>query len=114
MTIKLEQLLFVLGGTLLSVGLVLGFMPVKANGVGCGTALTGQSDDARLADFRDTLVGGANQYGSYALDGRESSCEDSISSRRTVSLGLGLPGLTLVLVGVGIRNRARLAEQAAN
>ena len=96
MTITLKQLLLVLGGILLAIGIILGFMPVKASGVHCGSALTGKSDDAFTADFRDSLGGGPNADGSLGLSPHGDACDESISSRRTISLALGIPGLLLV------------------
>jgi hypothetical protein len=40
-TITVRQLLFVLGGALMAVGLVPGFAPVSADGGSCGGVFTG-------------------------------------------------------------------------
>lgn len=105
MTVKLEQLLLVLGGTLLGVGLVLGLVPVKADGVTCGTALTGQTDDAFVSDLTASMMGKSTST--------DSSCEDSLSGRRAISLGLGLPGLALAGVGFLVKDNARVTAQDA-
>lgn len=77
MTIKLEHLLLVLGGTLLAVALFLGFMPVTADGASCGGALTGAN----------------------ALT---AACVDALSARRTLTWALIIPALVLIGAGVWV------------
>lgn len=93
MTIKLDQLLMVLGGTLLAIGLVLGVMPVSSEGTPCGTAFTGASRDAHIADL-------TNSFGGRLTD-VNGSCEDALSGRRAPALALAVPGAILAVVGFG-------------
>jgi len=97
MNIQLKHLALILGGTLLSIGLLIGFLPVKQSGIGCGTAFTGQSDNATVSDLTSAMMG-RNQ--NTAAD-----CEDAISSRRVPALALTIPGALLLLVGVGMPSR---------
>ena len=99
MTIPIRQLTWLLGGLLLGIALVLGFMPVKATGIGCGTALTGQSDDAFVSDLTSSMMG--------RLTDNRSACSDAVASRRTVTFALGIPGAVLLLIGAaGLANSA--------
>lgn len=110
MTVKLEQLVLILGGTLLAVALLLAVLPVQAAGVGCGAALTGQSREADIADLGDTLVGGPNSGADHGnLSAHADACSDALSSRRTIALVLGIPGLALLGYGYRIRNEQRQA-----
>lgn len=104
MTIKLDQLLMVLGGTLLAIGLVLGFMPVSSEGTSCGTAFTGASDDAYVADLGSTLVGSAG------VTDVVGSCSDALSGRRAPALALAVPGALLAVVGFGRDRDAKARE----
>lgn len=105
---KLEHLMMVLGGALLAIGLVLGLMPVNELGVSCGTAFTGQSDDAAVADLAGTLVGGSGlgeQVGDLSV--REHACESSLASRRAPALALAVPG-ALLLGGGFVRQQSQV------
>jgi hypothetical protein len=106
MTVKLEQLLMLIGAILLGIAIIFGFMPVKANGISCGAALTGQSDEAHVQDLTNSMTG----FGSMDND---ASCEDSVSGRRTVTFALGIPGIALLAIGGALvgQNRAEAASR---
>lgn len=100
-TISLKQLLLVLGGVLASVGLVLGLMPISHDGGPCGSAFVGSDDTSVEAHVR--AIRGSDPF---AFQG---GCEDAVSSRRTVAIALGLPGL--LLLGGGVMVSAPAAPQ---
>jgi hypothetical protein len=92
MTIQIKHLAAIIGGCLLAAGLLLGFLPVKADGISCGTALTGQSNDAEVSDLTNAMIG---------LPGTNTkvACADSLSSRKATSFAIGVPGMLLLAVG---------------
>jgi len=92
--IQAKHLALILGGTLLSIGLLIGFLPVKQSGIGCGSAFTGQSDNAKVSDLTNAMMG--------RLRSVDTQCQDALSSRRVPALALTLPGLGLVLAGAGL------------
>jgi hypothetical protein len=111
MTVKLEHVLAILGGTLVAVALILGLTPVTTGGIDCGTALTGPTDDAAVADYAATLVGGSNSGPDHGdLLANQHACADSLGSRRTITFALGVPGL--LLLGAAAWARSRQQEQA--
>ncbi len=108
MTLKLDQLLLVLGGTLLAIGLILGFLPASAGNIGCGTAFTGVSSEAQAADLTGAMLG---QDISELTT--ESDCKDTLSGRRTIALALTLPGAALVGAGLYVRSRPQTPGASA-
>jgi hypothetical protein len=103
--VKLEHLLAIIGGTFLVVALILGLMPVTAGGIRCGTALTGATDDAAVADLTATLVGGPNSGSDHGdLLANEHACTDSLGAPRTITFALGLPALLLLGAAAWARN----------
>ena len=77
------------GGTLLAVALLLGSIPVTADGVSCGGALTG-------------------------ADSTSTACVDALHARRVLTWTLMLPAIGLVgagvdLAGPRVRPRSRYA-----
>lgn len=97
-----DQLVKILGGALLAIALLLGFLPVQAGGIGCGTAITGQSREADVADLLATMPGGVNSRANHGnLNANADTCSDALSTRRTIALVLGIPGLALL--GYGYR-----------
>lgn len=91
--IQLKHVLLILGGTLLSIGLLIGFLPVKQSGIGCGSAFTGASDDAAVADMTQAMIGRQTSI--------RTDCEDSLSGRRAPALALTIPGAILLTIGAG-------------
>lgn len=93
MTITLRQLLLILGGVLLSIGLVLGFSPISQDGGPCGSAFSSNSA-ARVEAHTRAMIGSGDPYDFLA------SCQDAKTSRRTVALALTIPGALLGLAGL--------------
>lgn len=91
MTITLKQLLILLGGVLLVIGLVLGLTPISHDGGPCGSAFISSDDTSRESLDRSMSIGG--DWRAF-----EAGCTDAVSSRRTIALALTIPG-ALLLVG---------------
>lgn len=89
-----NRLIFAAAAVLL-VGLSLGFAPMSAAGVDCGSAFVA-SDDASAADFLDTMSGNAPRTG--ILGGVDAMCDDKRSDR---GLFAWLILFTAVVLGVG-------------
>jgi hypothetical protein len=84
------QLLAAVGGLLLLAALILGLSPVKASGFDCGNAFY-TKDEADLGDLTNAFLG-VKTYVAW-------SCDDNLSSRRTLTWTLGGVGLAALLVG---------------
>lgn len=91
---KSAWLALALGGLLLLVGLVLGFVPVSAGGSSCGSAFVA-SDSALADDYSAVLSGGSLNDATRAAD-----CDSARSMWRVPALALSLPGaLALAVAG---------------
>lgn len=95
MTISLRALLLILGGTLLTIGLALGFTPITYDGGPCGTAFTGRGDAQYREEFTRTLAGPGPSYEGFA-----EGCADARSGRFPLALGLSLPGAAMLLASI--------------
>lgn len=105
MMMRVEHLLLMLGGALLGVGLILGLMPVTAEGVSCGTGVTGASGDAFVSDLTSSMLG--------RTGGADRACADALSSRRAVAWGLLIPGAVLTGAGLIVLRRTRVEAELA-
>ena len=97
--------LVTVGAVLLLAGLVLGFVPLSAGGVGCGSAFN-PSDDAFVSDLADSMAGNEGE----AIAG----CDDQRGDYRPVALALSFFGLGLLDAGVAAVGSARGAVAAAD
>ena len=77
----------------LAVGLLVGLMPLSAQGVSCGSAFRG-SNAASVSDLTGSLGGGA----AFGTIGASASCDDKRSTVRLFAVPLMVIGLG---VGVG-------------
>lgn len=100
-TIKLNALLLILGGTLFGVGLILGLVPMSQSGANCGSAFIA-STDATVADYTNVLTG----QGMSDIAGQ---CSDALSGRRGLALAVTIPGAVL-LIGGGVMKMAEVGD----
>jgi len=84
-----RRVLVVLGVVALIAGAVIGFLPIKVDGVKCGSAFI-SSDDAHVAALSDAMSGG--QIGSASAEG---DCDSKRSDWR-------IPAIALLVVGAGL------------
>ena len=96
-----SRVLFLVGGVLLGIGLVLGFVPVSAGGASCGSAFVA-SDAAQVSDYATVLSGGSLGDAHAAGD-----CSASRSTWRVLSLALSVPGLLVLGGGAVVLGRER-------
>lgn len=87
--VDMKRLVLLVGSVLLGVGLLLGFMPVTAEGFDCGSGFSA-SEKTGAEDYFRILSG----TGRPTLS---ASCEDARSGRRSVALSLAIPGGVLLL-----------------
>lgn len=85
-----RAVLLSIGGVILLAGVVLGFVPMTAHGVSCGSALKGNSA-ARVSDLVDSF--------SSVDGGAEAACDDKRSTYRPIVWTLIVAGGALVFIG---------------
>lgn len=104
MTISSAKTLAAVGASVVLVGLLVGFWPVRADGVGCGRPLTGQSSNALTSDFFNAKLG-------LPRSNHAAACRDAMSSRRLVTWAALMPGGALALAGFVALRRQQPASQ---
>ena len=92
-----------LGGVLLAVGLVLGFVPVSAAGASCGSGFVGSSAPLS-AEFAAALGGRSSDAGA--------ACDAARSPFRVVAWALVVPG-ALLLAGLVLGGTGKRTETPA-
>lgn len=98
-----KRVIALVGGVLLVAGLLLGFMPVRAGGVDCGSAFA-PSNQGLAEDYFEALSG-------LPDSDHNGDCKDATSGRMTVSLVLAIPGALLLIAGAGSELYARTEKR---
>lgn len=83
-----KVVLVIVGAGVLLVGLVIGLVPLSAEGANCGSALRA-SDDAFVSDLVGTMSGG------FGTEGAAAACDSLRSIVR-------IPVIALMLIGGGL------------
>jgi hypothetical protein len=99
------RVMMLIGGVLLGVGLLLGFIPVSASGSSCGSAFVASNEGA-VNDYATLLAGGSLSDATARAD-----CEDARSMMRAPALALAVPGALLVGLSLVQLAMARPAER---
>lgn len=90
--VDIKRVVLLVGSVLLGVGLLLGFVPLTAEGFDCGSGFVA-SNKTRSEDIFRILSGTGDPT-------VRASCEDATGGRRGVALALTIPGGLLVLGGL--------------
>lgn len=108
MMIDAKKAALILGGVLLGVGLLLGFLPISAMGTNCGSAFVEDRVSPLSEELLDSMVGRGSSR-DYT-----GACQDAISGRRAVALAVGIPGLVLLVIGANMKSPKRTEDEPAN
>lgn len=96
--------LALVGGLVLVAGLILGFVPVSAYGVSCGSAFAG-SDDAEGADFARAIQADERGVILGDLDAVAGACDGSRSLIRPFAFASLATATGLLIAAVAVKPR---------
>ncbi|MGI9148893.1 MAG: hypothetical protein ACR2IK_20480 [Chloroflexota bacterium] len=91
--------LSLIGLALLAAGLTLGYSAVHRDGISCGSAFGGASSKSGSEDIYNALIGAG-------LTSVSEDCASARSDRKTFALAAAIPGVVILLGGVGLYTTA--------